>query len=110
MSGVLQGTVLGPLLFSLYVDDITKGIGVELRLFADDCICYHEIKNSEDTVKLMEDINHLDSWARSLGVRFQLVKCNIMQMTRKQIKKINVSCTLEGTVLGIVFRKSSILT
>ena len=49
LSGVPQGTVLGPLLFSLYINDITEDIDSELRLFADDCVCYREIKNTEDT-------------------------------------------------------------
>ena len=52
LSGVPQGTVLGLLFFSLYSNDITEDIDTELRLFADDCICYREIKDSEDTVKL----------------------------------------------------------
>ena len=56
LSGIPQGTVLGPLLFSLYINNITKGIDSELRLFVDDCVCYRENKNSEDTVKLQEDI------------------------------------------------------
>ena len=99
LSGVPQGTVLGPLLFSLYINDITEDIDSELRLFADDCVCYREIKNTEDTVKLQEDIDRLGCWARSWGMRFQLVKCNIMQITRKRIKKINASYSLEGTVL-----------
>ena len=34
------------------------------RLFADDSVCYHEIKNVEDTVKLQKDIDRLGSWAR----------------------------------------------
>ena len=38
LSGVPQGTVLGPLLFSLYINDITEDIDSELRLFADDCL------------------------------------------------------------------------
>ena len=49
MSGVPQGTVLGPLLFSLYINDISADIEFEIRLFADDCVCYREIKNEEDT-------------------------------------------------------------
>ena len=57
-------------LFSLYINNITKGIDSELRLFADDCVCYREIKNSEDTVKLQEDIDRLEFWAWSWGVRF----------------------------------------
>ena len=52
LSGVPQGTVLGPLLFSLYINDITEDIDSELRPFADDCVCYREIKDTEDTVKL----------------------------------------------------------
>ena len=50
VSGVPQGTVLGPLLFSLHINDITSDIESEIRLFADDCVCYREIKNVEDTV------------------------------------------------------------
>ena len=99
LSGVPQGTVIGPLLFSLYINDITEDIDSELRLFVDDCVCYREIKDTEDTVKLQEEIDHLGCRARSWDMRFQPVKCNIMQITRKRIKKINASYSLEGTVL-----------
>ena len=99
MSGVPQGTVLGPLLFSLYVNDISTDIDSEIRLFADDCVCYREIKDTEDTLKLQKDIDQLGCWARKWGMRFQPVKCNMMQITRKRIKKIHASYTLEGTVL-----------
>ena len=71
VSGVPQGTVLGPLLFSLHINDITSDIESEIRLFADDCVCYREIKNVEDTVKLQKDIDRLGSWARKWGMRFQ---------------------------------------
>ena len=45
LSGVPQGTVLGPLLFSLYINDISSDIESEIKLFADDCVCYREIKD-----------------------------------------------------------------
>ena len=70
MSGVPQGTVLGLLLFSLHINDISADIESEIRLFADDCVCYHEIKEIEDTVKLQKDIDRLRSWARKWGMRF----------------------------------------
>ena len=54
MSGVPQGTVLGPLLFSLHINGIMSDIESEIRLFADDCICYREIKDIEDTLKVIE--------------------------------------------------------
>ena len=56
MSGVPQGTVLGPLLFSLYINDISADIESEIRLFADDCVCYREIKNEEDTLNFKETL------------------------------------------------------
>ena len=99
VSGVPQGTVLGPLLFSLYINDIPVGIDSQIRLFADDCVCYREIRTVEDTLKLQKDIDLLGSWARKWGMRFQPVKCNMMQPTNKRINKIEASYTLEGTVL-----------
>ena len=52
VSGVSQGIVLGPLLFSLYINDIPVGIDSQIRLFADDCVCYREMR--EDTLKLQK--------------------------------------------------------
>ena len=87
LSGVPQGTVLGPLLFSLYINDISSDIESKIRLFADDSVCYREIKDEEDTVKLQSDIDRLGSLARKWGMRFQPVKCNMMQLTRKRSKR-----------------------
>ena len=99
LSGVPQGTVLGPLLFSLYINDILTDIDSEIRLFADDCVCYREIKDTEDTLKPQKDIDPLECWAKNWGMRFQPIKCNMMPITRKRIQKIHASYTLEGTVL-----------
>ena len=57
--------MLGPLLFSLYINDISSDIVSEIRLFADDCVCYREIKDEEDTIKLQWDIDRLGSWQGS---------------------------------------------
>ena len=64
-----QGIVLGPLLFSLYINDISSDIESEIRLFADDCVCYHEITDEEDTIKLQRNIDRLGSWARKWGMK-----------------------------------------
>ena len=53
-----------PLLFSIHINDITADIESEIRLFADDCDCYREIKDKEDTLKLQRDIDRLGNWAR----------------------------------------------
>ena len=96
---VSQGTVLGPLLFSLHINAITADIESEILLFSDDCVCYREIKDKEDTLKLQRNIDRLGNWARKWGMRFQPVKCNMMQLTRKHLNKIQASYTLEGAVL-----------
>ena len=99
VSGVPQGSVLGPLLFSLYINDISSDTESEIRLFADDCVCYREIKNEENTLNLQRDIDRLGSWARKWGMRFQPVKCNMMQLTNKRSSKLQANYTLEDTVL-----------
>ena len=52
-----------------------------------------------DTVKLQKDIDRLGSWARKRGMRFQPVKCNMMQLTSKHTCKIQAFYKLEGTVV-----------
>ena len=52
LCGVPQGTVLGPLLFLLYSNDITKSINSPLHLFADDCLLYRVVNSVEDTNRL----------------------------------------------------------
>ena len=58
-SGVPQGSVLVPLLFLDYVNDIWRNIESNIQLFADDCIIYRKIKGSSDNDKLQTDLNRL---------------------------------------------------
>ena len=71
----------------------------EIRLFADNCDCYREIKAEENSMKLQRDIDRLCFWARKWDMRFEPVKCNMMQLTRKRTKKIHASYALQGTDL-----------
>ena len=56
---VPQGTVLAPLLFSLFIDDIETNIHSQMRLFSDDCLVHRVIKKYSDCLQLQEDISSL---------------------------------------------------
>ena len=86
-------------LFVYKNNDISVDIESEVRLFADDCVCYREIKNEEDILTLQRDIGRLGSRARNWGMRFQPVKCNMMQLANKRSSKIQANYTLNSTVL-----------
>ena len=97
-SGVPQGTELGPVLFSLHINDILDSISSDIRFFADDCVCYRVIDSTEDCKILQNYIVKLGSWARKWGMRFQPIKCNMMKQTRKN-HYIDFDYQLDGTKL-----------
>lgn len=75
-SGVPQGTVLGPLLFSLYINDSVNELkNSEILLFADDCKIYKGIKNSVDQNLLQEDLSHFANWCNTWQLNLALEKC-----------------------------------
>ena len=63
-----RAAVLGPLLFTLYINDISAETDSEIRLFADDYVCYREIKDREDTLNLQNDVDQFGCWARKWGI------------------------------------------
>ena len=63
--------------------------------FSQMTVCYHEIRDINDSLKLQKDIDRL-GWARKWGMRFQPVRCNIMQATRKRTNKTDASFTSKG--------------
>ena len=86
ISGVPQGTVLGPLLFLLYINDIVNNISSEIRLFADDCVLYRRIRCLDDCRALQSDIDTLLHWSGTWQMQFNNKKCYILPVTRKRSK------------------------
>ena len=80
-SGAPQGTILGPLLFLLYINDITECISSTVKLYADDTKIYREINDPIiDCQLLQDDLNNLSDWARKWQLRFNADKCESMRI------------------------------
>ena len=84
MSGVPQGTVLGPLMFLTYINDITCGINGQMRLFADYALLYYPVRTIADGASLQHDLHTLHRWSKSWKMAFNGKKCHVMHVTRNR--------------------------
>lgn len=82
-SGVPQGTVLGPLLFLIYINDLPEQVKSKIRLLADDSYLYRTIENIQDTVMLQNDLNSLIEWEKQWSMEFHPDKCKVLRITNK---------------------------
>ncbi len=97
-SGVPQGTVLGPLLFLLHINDLPQHVTSTVRMFADDCLLYRAIKSQQDQLELQHDIDSLVTWSKTWGMSFNAQKCNIMRISRSR-SPLTKLYTLSGFIL-----------
>jgi len=83
---VPQGSVLGPLQFLVYVNDIWRNIDSNIRLFTNDCIIYRKITNKNDIEKLQKDMETLGEWAEENGMKLNPSKSKAIRFTRARVK------------------------
>ena len=97
-SGVPQGSILGPLLFLLFINDLPISIDSSIKLFADDTKLYRKIESLEDCESLQRDLNRLGAWSKQWSLRFNEKKCVVLKIR----EKLDYCYTLNGVKLDSV--------
>ena len=87
LSGVSQGSVLGLVLYLIFINDLPDNIRSSVRLFADDCVLYRNIHSLQDCLTLQEDLTSLGQWEADWQMKFNVARCHSMRVTRYQHHK-----------------------
>ena len=83
-SGVPQASVLGPLFFLIYINNLPKCVQYSVsHLFVDDCIIYQRIRSCHDSNKIQADLDQLQKWESIWLMEFQTSKCQVISVTNK---------------------------
>ena len=100
-SGVPQGSVVGPLLFLLYINDLPENIQSQVVLFADDTAVYLTVTNTNDSNILQSDLDILQESERTWDMEFNSSKCQVLHISRAR-QQIHSQYTLHGEILESV--------
>ena len=101
ISGVPQGTVLGPIFFLCFINDLPDPLSSNIRLFADDAFLYRQIHSIADHKILQHDLDLLSKWSSDWLLDFNSSKCFVLSTTLKT-KPSNFSYKLNNVILDNV--------
>lgn len=100
VSGVPQGTVLGPLLFLIYINDLPSNILSNVRLFAD-CVIYRPINSDHDVDILQSDLTLITEWCEKWLMTINVKKTSLISFHRRQTYPLH-NYLLNGSVISSV--------
>lgn len=100
-SGVPQGSVLGPVLFLIYINDIAAEIsqGVTVRLFADDCVLYSKIREESDQHRLSTSVRSIQDWCSKWKMKINTEKTVFARITNRTKNVLSFTYKLNGSHL-----------
>lgn len=78
ISGIPQGSVLGPILFLIYINDISEGINSVIKIFADDTKIFRALNMHTDNILLQIDLDRLLEWSAKWQLPFNVSKCKVI--------------------------------
>ena len=107
-SGIPQGTVLGPLLFVVYINDILENVTSDGFLFADDTKLFRAITSKEDALHLQSDIDTLEKWSEKWGMEFNREKCHVLTLGKFENTKHTHRYELGGEEIEHVFTEKDL--
>jgi len=87
ISGVPQGSVLGPALFVCYINDMPESVASLLFMYADDSKVVRQIQCESDYLALQSDLDKLCDWSKDWQLRFNLDKCKILCIGKCNVKR-----------------------
>ena len=83
LSGVPQGSILGPLLFIIYINDLPNSIHSNILISADNTKCYKHICNTTDINLLQQDLGSLFQWSIDNHLSINSVKCILLKFNSR---------------------------
>ena len=86
-SGVPQGSILGPVLFTIFVNDIPAELETIISMYADDTKLYYALTSDSSINALISDLRKLEDWANIMQMKFHPAKCKVMHMGKDNPKK-----------------------
>ena len=105
LSGIPQGSVLGPALFICFINDMPDVVESCIRMFADDTKIYAPVNNKREQERLQQDLQALQKWSQDWQLRFNATKCKVMHLGYGNLKH---ECIMEGDNTRTVLETSDL--